>query len=43
MKHAALAVEAIILTSGPDFSDVDSMREFMEMHKNHWSWKMRIH
>ena len=43
MKHAALAVEATILNSGPDFSDVDSMRELMEKHRSHWSRKMRIH
>ena len=43
MKHAALAVEATMLNSGPDFSDVDSMRELMEKPKSHWSWKMRVH
>ncbi|KAI0447022.1 hypothetical protein F4803DRAFT_575998 [Xylaria telfairii] len=42
-RYARLSIEAGLLESGPDFSDVRQMEILADNPKSHWSWNMKPH
>jgi hypothetical protein len=42
IKYAALSVETGSLNSGPEYSDVQAMKELIEDPRSHWSWNLRL-
>ena len=41
IEFAKLAVEAKLLSDGPDSEDIKSMESLVKAPKSHWSWNAR--